>query len=51
MKTQEHEEIHNRLDQLSAEFDKQILINPTKAKELLIHFMDLVSLNFKQLQK
>ena len=50
MKT-EHEKLHDKLDQLYDMMKAEVHIDLEKTKDLLMHYLDLMEINRKQLRK
>ena len=42
---QENEKLHKKLDALFAMIEREIQLNPTKARDLILHCLDLMKVN------
>ena len=51
MNTTENEKLHKKLDALFDTIRTEIEINPTKAKDLILHCLDLMKVNATQQRK
>jgi len=45
---QQNEKLHKKLDALFAMIEREIQLNPNKARDLLIHCLDLMKVNATQ---
>jgi hypothetical protein len=50
MKT-EHQKLHDKLDQLYAMMEAEVYIDLEKTRDLILHFLNLMQINRKQLRK